>query len=323
MEEIYLGARDTQTPEQKSLNYDQSEFVSSPAPVVWIEKQQEKWRSFTGRNQDGSNMCVPMTHSTELGIIALQKYNEWIDFSSSFPYQQRKFPLISGCTSEDVYEIFPKIGNVFERDMPSQLMNDAVAMQVPRKPYFADIARTFQAKRIQLPIDFETVASTVQQTGKGVMVWFRFSGAEWTNIPQVLPQATTSGHSVTVVDFTLKDGKKYLVIQDSWGLQYAMNGLRLISEEYFNERCFLASYLMTFQLQEGSIQCRPRFDGSIVSAQRCFKWEGLFPLNIPEVENWGNITRSACVLFQRRYGITPAQGNFGPITHAKLTELFA
>ncbi len=322
MEEIYLGARDTQTPEQKVMNFSQTEFVSSPAPVVWVEKPKTSWRQFTIRNQNGSGMCVVMTYATEMGILALQKYNKWIDFSSTFPYQQRKYPLVSGCTSEDIYSIFPKLGDVFEKDMPSQFISDSAAMQVTRETYFPDLAKTFTCARIEIPINFETVASTVQQTNKGVMVWFHFSFPEWTDIPQVLPTPITSGHSVTVVDFTLYQGKKYLVIQDSWGLQFAMNGLRLISEEYFNARCFLSSYLMNFQLIPATTPCRPHFNGSIISAQQCFKWEGLFPLNVPEVENWGNITRTACVAFQKRYGIEPTLGNFGPVTKAKLFELF-
>ncbi len=322
MDEIYQGVRDTQSQSQKEKNFSQTEFISGPAPVTWEEKPQEKWRRFPLRNQDGSTMCVCMTLATEMGIIAQQKYNEWIDFSSTFPFQQRTYPTVPGCTSEDVFTLFPTLGNVFERDMPSQLIGDAAAMQIVRRNYFADTAKTFTIKRISVPIDFETVASTSQQTGKGIMIWLHFSPQEWTSTPALLPEPTTSGHSVTVVDYTIYQGKKYLVIQDSYKLELSMNGLRLISEEYFSARCFLAGYLMNFQLIEGSAEERPIFDGTIISAQKCFKWEGLFPLNVPEVENWGNITRAACVKFQLRYGITPPEGNFGPLTKAKLYELF-
>ncbi|HEY5138146.1 MAG TPA: hypothetical protein VIJ25_02335, partial [Methylococcales bacterium] len=290
--------------------------------VKWVEKPRASYRCFKGRDQNGSGECVVMTYATELSIVFFQKYGVWVDFSSSFPYQQRKYPENSGCSSEDVYTIFPRIGNVFESFMPSQQMSDAQAMAVPRLPYFADLALPFSIKRIQLPIDFDVVASTSQATGKGIMVWFKFSMAEWTNIPEIHPVPTTSGHSVTVVDVVLKNGVQYLVIQDSWGLQYADQGLRLISREYFNARCFLASYLLSFKTQDNTTVARPHFDGSIVSAQKCFKWEGLFPANIDEVESWGNITKSACKAFQIRFGITPAEGNFGPITKAKLQVLY-
>ena len=321
--EPYLGCRDTQTEVQKAKNWNFSEVCASAAPVIWLEKPRENWVSYPIRDQDGSGECVTMTYATEMGIIFKDKYGEWMDFSSSFPYQYRKYPQYSGCSSEDIYSRFTKIGNVYESMMPSQFMNDAQAMAVPKKKYYDDVALTYKIPRIELPIDFETVASTVQVTGKGVMVWFKFSVPEWTNIPQVLPQPTTSGHSVTVIGSTLVKGKKYLIIQDSWGLKYADQGLRLISEEYFKARCFLASYLMNFQIQNNEIvQMRPSFNGSIVSAQKCLKWEGLFAANVPEIENWGNITRSACIEFQKRYNITPALGNFGPLTQEKLYYLY-
>lgn len=321
--ETYIGCRDTQTPEQKGQNYSFAEVCKAEAPVIWTEKPRENWRSFPIRDQDGSGQCVCMTYATELGIIFQEKYGKWMDFSSSFPYQQRKYPEQSGCTSEDIYSIFPKIGNLFEKEMPSQEMNDSQAMLVPKEKYQDDIAKTWRVKRIALPINFETIAGTIQATGKGVMVWFKFHPIEWTDIPFVSDKEPTSGHSVTAVDYILKGGKKYLVIQDSWGLKYADKGLRLISEEYFYERCYQAAYLLSFQTQNNdTVFERPHFDGSIVSAQKCFKWEGLFPGNVPEIENWGNITRNACIAFQKRYNIQPTLGNFGPLTQAKLKELY-
>lgn len=321
--ENYIGCRDTQSPEQKSKNYSFSEVCASPTPVVWLEKERDKYRSFPIRDQDGSGTCVCMTYATELGIIFKEKYGQFIDFSSSFPYQQRKYPETSGCTSEDIYEIFPKLGNCFEKEMPSQKMNDSQVMLVPKEKWFDDIAKTWNVKRIALPIDFEVIAGTVQATGKGVMVWFKFHPTEWTNIPFVSDKAPTSGHSVTVTDYILKGGKKYLVIQDSWGLAYADQGLRLISEEYFYERCYQASYLMSFRTQDNeTVPERPKFDGSIVSFQKCMKWLGFFPSNIQEVEVYGNISRGACIKYQLARGITPALGNLGPITSARLAEEF-
>lgn len=317
------SARDTQSDLQKSRNFQLNEVVTSPAVVNWIEKKRENWTSYPIRNQDGSGTCVCMTYATEKGILFKNKYGVWMDFSSAFPYQQRKYPEVSGCTSEDIYEIFPKIGNVYEQFMPSQNLNDAGVMAVKRESYFADLAKTYKVMRIALPIDFETVASTLQATGKGVMLWFHMNYEEWTNIPQLTNKATPYGHSVTAVDFILKDGKKYLIIQDSWGLAQADKGLRLISEEYFAARCFLASYLKTFEIQDNNIVPeRPKFDGSIISFQKCMKWLGYFPANVAEVESFGNISRSACVKYQNSRGILPALGNLGPITRGRLLEEF-
>lgn len=316
---IYQGCIDNQNSEQKAKNYKLSEIVASISPVEWVERPFKT--QYPIRNQNGSLTCVCQTLANEMGIIFKQKYNSWVDFSASFPYQQRGGNY-GGCTSSDVYSIFPKLGNVFENIMPSQNMHEEEVMAIERKNYYADLAKVFTLKRVELPIDFETAASTIQATGKGVMLWFKFSHEEWTDIPQVLPQPTTSGHSVTAVDFILKNGKKYLVIQDSWGLEYAMNGYRLISEEYFNARCFLASYLKSFEILNTSEAEKPKFDGSIISLQKCLKYEGLFPANVKEVENYGNITKTAVIAFQKRYNISPALGVFGQITKAKLLELY-
>lgn len=320
MLEKYIGAIDNQSVAQKKNNFKLEEVCSAPEPVKWVEKTD--WIKYPIRNQNGSSQCVCMTLATEMGILFKQKYGTFIDFTSAFPYQQRGDTSQGGCTSNDVYSIFPKIGNVFESFMPSQNLHEAEVMAIELRNYYKDLAKVFTVKRIELPIDFETVASTVQATGKGVMVWFKFSAPEWTDTPQVLPQPTTSGHSVTVVDFLLKNGKKYLVIQDSWGLQYAINGYRLISEEYFNARCYLASYLKTFETLDTTVATRPKFDGTIVSLQKCLKWEGLFPANVAEVESYGNITKQAVIAFQKRYGITPILGVFGSITKAKLYLLY-
>lgn len=321
--EIYIGCRDTQTEEQKAKNYKFEEVCSSVAPVNWVEKPQNEWRHFNIRNQDGSSQCVTMTNSTEVGIIFRQKYGgDFMDFSSCFPYQQRKHLEWGGCTSEDIFEVFPKIGNLFENYMPSQNIGESACMAVPKKSYYDDLAKLYKIKRIALPIDFETVASTVQETSKGIMVWFKFDHSEWTDIPQIKVLNPAGGHSVTVVDFTLKDGKKYLVIQDSWGLQYAMNGLRLISEEYFNARCYQASYLMNFEVLDISTVTRPIYDGkTIVSFQKCMKWEGLFPANVTEIESYGPITKKACKDFQLKYGLI-ADGILGPITKAKVLSIY-
>lgn len=322
--EEYIGAIDNQTEEQKLRNYKFSEVCTAPGPVIWLEKTESQWKKVEHvRDQDGSGRCVAFTYAMELSIYFFMKYGVWIDFSTAFPYQQRTQPMISGCNSVDIYSVWPEIGNVFESFMPAEGLNDAQSMAVKRENYFADLAKVYKIKRIELPVDFETVASTIQATGKGVMIWVRFHPEEWTDRPTIGTKAPTSGHSITAIDYFLVNGKKYILIVDSWGKNYAIKGYRLISEEYFKARCFLASYLMNFETQNNAIiPERPHFDGSIVSAQKCFKWEGLFPGNVPEIENWGNITRTACIAFQKRFKIEPPLGNFGPLTQAKLKEIY-
>lgn len=318
----YLGAIDNQTKTEKLKNYKFEEVCTAPAPVVWLEKSQDKWKKLPVRNQDGSGTCVCQTYATEMSILFQQKYQVWLDFTAAFPYQLRTNPTVAGCNSIDVFDNFPKIGNIFESYMPSQNMGEDAVMMVKSETYFKDLAKTFRPNRISLPIDFETVASTIQATGKGVMVWFRFHPSEWIDIPVLGKNAPTSGHSVTAIDFFLFKGKKYILILDSWGKNFAIQGYRLISEEYFNARCFLAGYLMTFQTQDNNTGVRPSFKDTVTSAKDCLKWEGLFPANVPSNEVSDNIFRTAVQKFQIRFNIAPTIGNFGPITKAKLTAIY-
>lgn len=66
----------------------------------------------------------------------------------------------------------------------------------------------------------------------------------------------------------------------------------------------------------------PSFDGSIISLQKCLKAEGLFPDGVEFFENYGPITKKGVIAFQKRYGIWPAVGFFGPVTKARLRILY-
>ena len=321
-EEIYLGCLDDQTEEEKSKNYTQNEVVAAYAPPTFPVKEPKDFVKYPIRSQGSSSRCVTFTYAKELSIWFMKKYGVWMDFSTCFTYQQRGNPNEGGCTSTDVYTIFPKIGNIFESFMPGDGLGERDCMAVPMPPYAKDLAKIVEVKKISIPLDFDAVASTLQQTGKGVMLWFKFNNEEWKDIPVYSGKPFTSGHSITAIEPVTYNGVEYIVCDESWGLGYSLNGQRLISRDYFNKRCFFASYIMSFKFVQDGVT-KPKFDGTIIGAQTCFEWLGYFPTNVPKIENWGPITRDACIKFQKAYGITPTEGNFGPLTKAKLTELFS
>jgi hypothetical protein len=307
----YNGCQDNQTEEQKIKNYKLNEVCSIPDTVNWVEKT--SWKEYPLRNQNTSLTCVCQTMSTEMGIIAQQKYGEWIDFSASFTYQQRG-GTYGGCSSTDIYSLFPKLGDVTELIMPSQNLNESGVLSVERKKYYSDLAKPFSISRVELPVDFETVCSTLQATGKGVMLWFHIGLNEWTEKPEVKTMITNSNHSVTAIDFGLISGKKYIRIMDSSGACY-----RFISEEYFNAKCYLASYLKSFEFITGDT--KPHFNGSVKSLQECLIYEGLLGVGL-NTGFFGTLTKNALIKFQIKYKISPALGYFGVITKAKLYLLY-
>jgi hypothetical protein len=320
-EENYLGCFDNQTEEEKSKNYKQEEVVASFAAPTFPVKEPKDFVKYPIRSQGSSSRCVTFTLAKELSIWFLQRYRVWIDFSTCFPYQLRNNKDLLGCSSVDVYSVFPKLGNIFELFMPGDNLGEQECINVPMPPYARDLAKVVEFKKISVPLDFDTVASTLQQTGKGVMLWFKYNKDEWKDIPVYSGKPHTSGHSILAIEPVTYNGVEYLVCDESWGIGHSINGQRLISRDYFNNRCFLASYIIGFKFAQPTGD-KPKFDGTIISAQTCLEWLGYFPTNVPKIENWGPITRTACKKFQIAYGILPAEGNFGPLTKAKLTELF-
>lgn len=311
---------DTRTEEAKALDYHQSEIVTAPAPVIWTKKA--TLRQFPVRMQSKSGSCVMQSLEKERGIRALLKYGEFPVFSASYGYQLRANPSISGSTKPDRIKAANK-GAILEPIMPSQSLSDEEMMSIHKPSYADDLAKIFGVKAVDIDIDIDTIASTIEATGKGVGVWFRFGPGEWFYRKEVgiVDDSKEWGHAVVAVDYTLNDkGEKCLVIEDS----ACEDGFpqRLVPESFFKARCFLASYLVDFK-KFNEVLDTPVYDGSIVSLQDILKYNGLFPANQDSTGIFGNITRTALISFQKKYGIEPALGNLGPITEAKLRELYS
>jgi hypothetical protein len=179
---------DTRTPEQRAKDWPQNEVVTAPAQVQWTEKPQSAWRHFPIFNQDGSGSCVMQTQCKELGIMRYMNDGDYVHFSVADGYQRRVNAPQGGMGSDDARRI-ARDGITLEVLVPSQNMSDAQLDAVAVKPYERQIGAVLAAPNsLALPIgDIESVASTIQATGKGVMVWFYFeNGGEWSNKPTVV-----------------------------------------------------------------------------------------------------------------------------------------
>jgi hypothetical protein len=319
---------DTRTDEEKEKDYKFGEIVSAVEPVVWVEKSQDQWRKFPIFNQNGSGSCVAQTLRKLYGVYLWLNTGTWVDISASHIYQRRSNRPAGGMGGTDVFTVAQK-GTTLGQFAPSDNMTDAQMDAVVVKPFMEKVGETFKLGQyvVVSPTDIDTVASIIQKTGKAVMVWFYFTYPEWGNVPKVIDNTlqkdaySTLRHSVAAVDFTLYNGKKALIIDDSWGNQTAMNGQRVITEDFFNKRNFFAAHFQNFAFEE--VATKPRYDGSVVSLQDCLKAEGLFPSNVVSSGIYGPITTKAVNKFQVKYGLDPVgTGTVGPKTKAKLTELY-
>lgn len=340
MEEIMQNGAlpDTRSEEEKAKDFKFEEIVTTPTPVVWTEKISTSWRKFPIFNQDGSGSCVAQTMAKILGVMYWLKNGIYVHFSATHIYQRRANKPQGGMAGVDAFKIAQE-GATLEVLTPSQDMTDIQMDNVKIEEYKHDVGKVFKlGNYIMGPIkDLETIASIIQTTGKAVMVWYYFKHSEWTDVPTIqfpdldLHGSTTTRHSVTAVDFTLYQGKKCLIIEDSWGPNYGRGGQRIITEDFHNKRNWFVAHPMTFKFEEDPIPpITPVFltktlkfgmtDPEVKILQDILKAKGFLAVNIASSGYFGAITLTAVKKFQTTKGLT-ADGVVGALTRAKLNEI--
>jgi len=331
---------------QKDLEF--REFVVSATPVVWKEKKQNEWRRFPDINQGISNSCVMATCAKMALIMLWLKEKTFVFFSRAF-YQLRSNKPAGGMIGVEAFEIWRKNGLPLEQLVPSEKLSDSELDSIEVEQYEKDIAKVFVISG-HLGLDngdFETVASVIQHTGKGIMVWFYFTNEEWSKLmPEVsgdINFINACHHSVTAVDFGMIDGKKYLRIEDS--AHFAGLTEHYISEEFFKARNWFIRYPSTFKFQDQTSlpeKEKPKYtfknimrygmenNDDVKALQDILKYEGLFPINQGSTGNYLAMTANAVLKFQIKYNVAgpdelnQLQGRqVGPKTLEKLNELYS
>ena len=334
----------------KERDYRFEEIVVSADPVNWVEKPRNTWRKFPIFNQDGSGSCVAQTLRKQIGVYIWLNTGVFVDVSASHIYQRRSNKPASGMAGVDAFQIGQK-GVTLEQFAKSEGMNDTQMDAVKILPFMEEVGKVFKlGNYLTVPIkDIDTIASIIQNTGKAVMVWFYFQGNEWTDTPAVqnpnldLAAISTLRHSVAAVDFTLFNGKKALVIDESWGLGATIDGQRVITEDFFKARNWFAGHFLNFAFETTPSPTKPTYtfsktlrfttelstDQDVVALQNILKYEGLFPANTDSSGYYGAITAKAVLAFQMKYQVASNEelqtigGKIvGPKTIKKLNELY-
>jgi len=337
---------DTRTEAQRAKDYKFNELVSSPAPVTWTEKPRDTWRRFPIFNQDGSGSCVAQSMAKIMGVLYWLKNQVYVHFSATHIFQRRSNRPQSGMGGVDAFDI-ARTGVTLEVLTPSQNMTDTQMDAAVVEQYKKDVGTVFKiGNYLTLPErDMETVASVIETTGKAVMVWFFFTTEEWgkeqptIDVPTLTKDGpTTARHSVTAVDFTLYQGKKALIIDDSWGFWNGFSGQRIITEDFYLARNFFAAYPMNFNFDEATVVVKPKYifyndlqfgqtSEEIKKLQDILKFEGLFPTNVESSGYYGAVTQKGVQGFQLKYAVVTevdaGYGRVGPRTRAKLNELYS
>jgi hypothetical protein len=359
-EQFRSGAEIDIRPESEKIkDYKFEEVVASVNPVNWIEKTPDQWRKFPIFNQNGSGSCVAQTEAKEMGIMRYLKDGNYVHFSATDIYSQRSNKPASGMGAIDARTIVKNNGATLEVLTPSQGLTDQQMDTVVVEPHKREVGQVFAVPNfVELPAkNIDALASFIQTTKKGVMVWFYFEYREWTDHPVVMNPAldlyagSTSRHSVTAVDFALVNGKKCIIIEDSWGPNFGLGGQRVIDEDFFNARNWYAGYLINFRFDDQTqpqpspipqpkpkytftktLQFSPVFtvDADVKALQDILKYEGFFPANSQSTGYYGSISSKAVLAWQKKHKIAPndeldkLQGRIvGPKTRAVLNQIYS
>lgn len=336
-QEFKSGALLDERPEnEKQQDKAFVEIVAGASPVNWVEKPQDQWRKFPIFDQDGSGSCVAQTMRKILGVLHWLKHSVFINFSATHIYQRRANKPGYGMSGYNVFDIAQQ-GVTLNDFALSDGLSDAQMDGEAIEQYKQDVGKVFAiGDKIVLPIqDIETIASVIQITGKAVMVWFFWNTDEWMAVPKVLhpelTKETAQGvHSVTAVDFTIYEGEKALVIDESWNKTAGFNGQRVIKESFYKARNFFAAYPMAFKFDQPQAQpAKPHYTftkeldfiplnssgqisdpiknaaqhDDVTALQDILKYEGLFPQNTQSTGYYGAVTAQAVLAFQRRYQV--------------------
>lgn len=223
-------------------------FTASTAPVIWEEKSRFKF--FDKRNQASSLSCMAQSGVKMLGI----EQGEFKTLSARGVYTSRT-NVGGGMYQQECLSLLTKPLAPLESSLPSQNMgefeiNKSFIMSDKMKSEAEDHRATKYVIVSELK-NIDKVASIVAQ-GKGVQLMMFFTDAEWWRpYPEVIDDTLTPfveralRHGVCVVDYTLWNGKKALIIEDSAGNHTSLfgNGQRIITEDFFNARCYGIGYL--------------------------------------------------------------------------------
>jgi hypothetical protein len=300
------GARLDERPlEQRKEDIPFKDVVASANPVVWEEKT--SYRTLPVMNQNQTNACGAYSLSKHLSSIYLNNSKEYIKFSVHDIYQRRANKPYPGMNLWDMARI-AKEGVTLQELTQGLEFKDVDLDSYPIPKYKRDVGNIFSIEGEPIYVtggDIETLASIIQTTEKSIIGLFFFTSEEWSNyVPVVKDKGLVYNseralrHYVNLLDYTLYNGQKCLVVEDS--SHFGGFNRRLITEDFLKKRNFINMYMMNFKFSKSS---KPSYTGTFRSLQKCLQSEGYFPVNVSFVENYGPITRKAVRKFKVDNGL--------------------
>lgn len=328
MNEHFTGVASDPREDIKVKNgWSVDEVLAASAPVNWTKKDDTELVRYPIWNQHWSSACVAFSKAKQLSIKILELTGVWIDFSPASIYQLRSNKPSLGMHISDANDIVNKRGATLEALMKSQGLTEDEINSVKRTKVadlFAKAIAEAVVAYLYVPIGIDRIAQVIESKKAVSLLVFSDYDEYARSVPEVRNYNLTYAeapikHEIVAVDYFLnRNGEKRLLINDS--AHFGNLAVREFTEEFLLKRCVLADVIDVFSFE--GIE-KPRYDGSIISLQKCLAFEGLFPNNVDFVEAFGQITQNAVMKFQVKYGLhTTGVPNVGPKTKLKLLELY-
>lgn len=355
MEEIqHLGANiDTRPPEEAAKqDVSASETIALAATVEWQEIAQENIRTFGVQNQRGKSDCVAETRRKLKRVMFKVNKGIDLDFSAVAFYRKRVNYPSGGMGAYDTMNIDKNSGMTLDVLVPSDVVTtEREANALNPEAFNDDVAKVFATQDGEIVFrqgDLETISGTIQKTRKAGMVWFFATVEEWSKlVPTIITPLTAPSdprsqvvHSVAAIEPALYQGQKGMWIDDS--AHFGGLSRRFITEDFYKQRNFWASYPMAFKFEGPKTVTRPSHQFNIdlqfspaysvneevKALQDILKYEGVMPTNVDSTGYFGALTLEAVQKLQIKHGIVagpsePGYGRVGPKTRSYLNATYS
>jgi hypothetical protein len=332
--------KDPRSPEEISKDFKHVELFGFGVSE-WVEKPESTWKNFPIRNQNGSGMCGAFAGAKELGANNVKEYG-FKNLDTRYIYNLRKNKTSPGMYMNDLFDILTNRGAPED----ATLVSDGLTEEQGNLYQYTD-ALNEEAKKFKGSSYIYTRPGNVDDVNVAInngyfpIILLRCNIAEWTSEPKVIPTMTRANydvnHFVCVVDTTLYNGKKCLIIEDSWGSSYGRNGRRILSEDFVDQRVEQIGYVIDWKAlpafpkpakyQFNKILKRGMNNRDVSALQDVLKYEGCMVPTQVSTGFYGSITANAVKKLWKKYAIATQaeidslQGNqVGPKTLAWLNN---
>ncbi len=317
---MYTGALDDfRTQEEKNKDWKHEELFGSSSYVEW--KEVSKTPKYTVRNQDGSGACGAFSAVVALGRNEEKDNGKYVNLSPAFIYQKRADKTREGMAMVNLFEIMRDHGSPKDESLSSDNLSENQIHMVNFTNEQVEEAKKYRSEGyLFIDKNIDTIADVISK-GHTPIFLLRCMIDEWTQEPTVLyPEKTSDfnvNHYVPCVDFGTLNGKKVIVVQDSWGSRFGANGLRFIDNDFLQKRIAVVGYTIDLPTEEQTIP-KPKYQFQTVlnfgaksltvqKLQEVLQYEGFFPKDLTPTGYFGSITARALLKWQLKHGIADFQ----------------